>query len=62
MPFQHNYPHLGDTIRVRVPHAIFPHVSHMLSQFDRIASVSGIERVSHIADKIIEGLEAVDDN
>ena len=59
MPFSHNYPHLGDTIRMRVPHTVAAHVSHMISEFDRIAEQSGVERVSHIADKIIEGLEAV---
>jgi len=32
----------------------------MILEFDRIAGESGIERVSHIADKIIEGLQAVD--
>ena len=45
---------------MRVPNSVAGHVSHIISEFDRIAEQSGIERVSHIADKIIEGLQAVD--
>lgn len=60
MPFTHNYPHLGNTTRQRIPITVAPYVSHMILEFDRIAAHSGIERVGHIADKIIEGLQSVD--
>ena len=60
MPFSHNYQHLGHTTRMRIPITVSAHVSHMLTEFDRIAATAGVERVSHIADKIVEGLEAID--
>ena len=53
------YHHLGQTKPMRVPLSVIDQCTLILTQFERIAGESGIERVSHIADKIIEGLEAV---
>ena len=57
MPFTKAYPHLGHTVRIRIPESISTYVSQIVSECDRVCGTDGEERVLHILEKIIEGLE-----
>ena len=57
MPFTSKYAHLGPTSKIRVPELIANHVGHIVEECDRICGAHGPDRMAHILDKVIEGLE-----
>ena len=57
MPFTKAYPALGHTVVCRVPEIISPHVLHIAQECERVCVTHGEERVLHILEKVIEGLE-----
>ena len=59
MPFSNKYPNLGETTRMRVPHAIGSHITMVLDEYERIASKHGPQYLNTIMDRIEKGLENV---
>ncbi len=57
MPFSKAYPHLGHTVVCRIPETISSHVLRIAQECERVCVTHGEERVSHILEKVIEGLE-----
>ncbi len=59
MPFSNKYPNLGETVRMRIPHAISSHITMILDEYERIADKHGPQYLNQIMDKIERGLENV---
>ena len=57
MPFTNKFTHLGHTERIRLPATIVPYVGHIASELDRICGTHGEERVGHILEGILNGLQ-----
>jgi len=52
MPFSNKYPNLGETVRMRIPHAISSHITMLLDEYERIADKHGPQYLNTIMDRI----------
>ena len=56
MPFSNKYPNLGETVRMRIPHAISSHITMLLDEYERIADKHGTIYLNTIMDRIENGV------
>ena len=59
MTYYLKYPHLGDTVRVRIPRDCKSHIELLFEEYERIAEKHGRAYLEQIQDRIEKGLNNV---